>query len=95
LCIILISSFSLINQNISFNIEYLLFIIIICIVGFLLLSSTNIFLTIFLLELSALLIFGKFAVSKILFNHNPIDINKKTTNNYFSYGLFNALFFQF
>ncbi len=95
LLIILLSSTCLFNQNISFTVEYLIFVILIGFFGFLLSSSTNLFLTIFLLELVALLIFGKFAVSRILFNKNPIDLNKSTNIPQFSYGLFNSLFFQF
>jgi hypothetical protein len=95
LLIILLSSTCLFNQNISFTVEYLIFVILISFFGFLLSSSTSLFLTIFLLELVALLIFGKFAVSRILFNKNPIDLNKSTNIPQFSYGLFNSLFFQF
>jgi len=73
----------------------LIFVLLAGVVGFFLLTSTNLLLTVFLLELIALLIFGKFAVSRILFKKNPTDLNKNTTPPRFSYGLFNSLFFQF
>jgi len=60
-------------------------------------GSTSLFLAIFLLELVALLILGKFAVSRILFVLNKIS-NRLAQQNFmrqFSYGLFNSLFFQF
>lgn len=95
LLIILISSTYLFNQNISFTTEYLIFVLLVGISGFFLLSSTSLFLTIFLLELVALLIFGKFAVSRILFNQNALNLNKNNQTTQFSYGLFNSLFFQF
>jgi hypothetical protein len=95
LFIILLASTQLFNQNLSFTTEYLLFIILIVLVSSLLLSSTSLFLTIFLLELVALLIFGKFAVSRVLFNQNNITKQTLINNPQFSYGLFNSLFFQF
>lgn len=95
LLIILISSTYLFNQNISFSSEYLMFVLLIGVSGFFLLTSTSLFLTIFLLELVALLIFGKFAVSRILFNQNNTNLTKNTNNPQFSFGLFNSLFFQF
>lgn len=95
LLLILGSIVTLRKQNISFNIEYVLFIFLIILAGHLLVSSSNLFTSIFCLEFIALLIFGKFAVSKILIRNNNI---KQNTTNYvtnYSYGLFNSLFFQF
>jgi hypothetical protein len=86
---------SLSRQNISFNNEYLFFVLISIVAGYLLMSSTNLFLAIFILEFIALLIFGKFTVSRILYNYNLIDNARQAATPQFSYGLFNSLFFQF
>lgn len=83
------------KQNMSFNIEYILFVYIIVIGSYLLLSSTNLFITIFFLEFIALLIFGKFTVSKIWFKSNGVQTKNIPYLNQYSYGLFNSLFFQF
>ena len=83
------------KQNISFNIEYILFVFLIIFAGYLLISSTNLFISIFFLEFIALLIFGKFTVSKTIFNLNKINSIKPSYLTQYSYGLFNSLFFQF
>lgn len=83
------------SQNISFNLEYIIFIYLIIITGYFLISSTNLFISIFFLEFVALLIFGKFTVSKVVFKHNQSTTINSGYINQYSYGLFNALFFQF
>lgn len=93
--IIVFCGLSLFNQNITFSGEYLLFILLIIVGSYLLISSTNLFLTIFLLEFIALLIFGKLAISKILYRKNSTQTLTRNNTHTFSYSLFNALFFQF
>lgn len=83
------------KQNISFNIEYILFIFLIIIAGYLLISSTNLFISIFFLEFIALLIFGKFTVSKSVVKLNKLNNIRPVYITQYSYGLFNSLFFQF
>jgi len=95
LLIITLSGLSLFNQNISFSMEYIIFVIMIITTSYLLLSSTNLFLTIFLLEFVALLIFGKLAVSRITIKKLPPKKINSFSNVQHSYGLFNSLFFQF
>jgi len=92
---IIIICFNISKQNISFNIEYLFFIIFIALSGCILISSTNLFSTIFVLELVALLIFGKFAVSRSIFKRNNTNYRSNTNIPQYSFGLFNSLFFQF
>jgi NADH:ubiquinone oxidoreductase subunit 2 (subunit N) len=95
LFVILVTAQGLFNQNISFSVEYVLFVIILTIVSYLLISSTNLFVTIFLLEFIALLIFGKMAVSRVLVKKSSIDSINSFNPTQYSYGLFNSLFFQF
>ena len=95
LFIILISVLFLSNQNISFSVEYTILIILILVSGYLLIGSTNLFSSIFFLEFIALMIFGKFTVSKILYKNNKAINTTNVYLNQYSYGLFNALFFQF
>ena len=83
------------KQNISFSVEYILFIFLIVFAGYLLISSTNLFISIFFLEFITLLIFGKFTVSKTTYSLNKINNAKPAYLTQYSYGLFNSLFFQF
>jgi len=95
LLIIIMFGLSLYNQNITFSMEYIIFVIIIIFASYLLISSTNLFLTIFLIEFIALLIFGKMAISRVMIKKSRVTkINSFNATRY-SYGLFNALFFQF
>lgn len=92
---VLLSAMALFKQNISFSTEYILFVLLIVLGSYLLASSTNLFLSIFLLEFLALLIFGKMTVSRASIKQTVINkINQINKKNY-SYGLFNSLFFQF
>lgn len=95
LMVIMTSISCLSKQNISFSIEYALFVYIIILAGYLLISSTNLFITVFFLEFIALLIFGKFTVSRVLFNTSKLMSNNPAYMSQHSYGLFNSLFFQF
>jgi len=95
LLIILLSGFGLFNQNISFSCEYIIFVFLLVITSYMLLSSTNLFITTFLLELIALLIFGKMAVSRITIKKSLIDSSNSFSKTQYSYGLFHSLFFQF
>jgi NADH:ubiquinone oxidoreductase subunit 2 (subunit N) len=93
--IILFLGVGLFHQNISFSGEYIIFVLLIIISSYLLISSSNLFLTIFLLELVALLIFGKMAVSRVTIKKSRIDTTNTFNKPPRSYGLFNSLFFQF
>ncbi len=95
LFLILYIGVGLFTQNISFSIEYILFIVLIFIGAYLLISSANLFLSAFLLELLALLIFGKLAISRITVKKNSLSKQFLTQKIQYSYGLFNTLFFQF
>jgi len=95
LFLILFTSSNLVHQNISYTPEYLFFIVLITIASYLLIGSTNLLFAVFVLEFIALLIFGKFAVSRIMYTYNTVSAAKKSTTPQFSYGLFNSLFFQF
>lgn len=97
LALILFSGLQLYRQNVTISSEYLIFVCLIIFSSYILISSSNLFLTIFLLEVIALLIFGKFTVTR-LFTNNNLAVTSKTNSlflNQFSYGLFNSLFFQF
>lgn len=94
---IISSAYCITKQNISFSIEYIFFVFLISTSSFILISSTNLLLSVFVLEFIALLIFGKFTVAKVLNNNSKINLNsqKQDTLNQMSYGLLNSLFFQF
>jgi len=95
LLIIILTGLSLFKQNIVFSIEYIIFVFLVIISNYLLASSTSLFLTIFLLEYIALLVFGKMAVSRITVKKSSRTPATIVKTNQHSYGLFNALFFQF
>jgi len=84
-------------QQPSVTAEYLVFIFLIILTSFLLVSSTNLFFTIFLFEFVGLLIFGKFTAGVVFLSSK--DLNTRPNPNvyidHFSYVLFNSLFFQF
>lgn len=85
------------KQNLTISFEYIIFIVLSSLIAFFLSSSVNLLTTIFCIELVGLLVFGKFVVINGLKKKN-IN-NQSTTNTLFvkqnSFGLFNALFFQF
>lgn len=95
--VLLLVTVTLVKQSLPVSTEYFIFLLLIVIGGFLLLVSTNLFFTIFALELVALLIFGKFTVTKLFYPRSQPHSNDSTNSflNNFSYGLFNSLFFQF
>ncbi len=85
------------KQNSTLSVEYLILIFLAFINGYYLISSTSMYSTLFLLELAALMVFGKFTATRVLSKHNRIGPNNtgRTFLNQFSFGLINALFFQF
>jgi hypothetical protein len=85
----------LFKQNVVLTSEYLIFVGLIVVSSYVMIGSTSLFLAIFSLEFVALLIFGKFVVSRSLVTTTPNETKLTTFINQFSYGLFNSLFFQF
>lgn len=83
------------KSNNSITIEYVVFIVLIVFFGVFLIISTNLFLIAFVLEFVALLIFGKFTVSRSFFKQPNNRFKTFDILNQHSYGLFTALFFQF
>lgn len=60
-------------------------------------ASTNLFLTIFLLEVIALTIFAKFSSTCVYMPVNRVNVRNDTSAQQprYSHGLFGVLFFQF
>jgi len=84
------------QQNVTFNAEYLMFIYLVLISSWVLVSSTSLFAAIFVLEFIAVLIFAKFAVGRVIYpTDNLVVTNPLARIVQFSYGLFNSLYLQF
>lgn len=97
LFLVLVFSLFLFRNDIVFTAEYLIFIFLIGLFSYLLMASTNLFLTFFLLEIISLLVFAKFSATRVTIPENPVNSRNSadTHKPQISYGLFNALFFQF
>jgi len=85
------------RQNIVINSEYILFVLVAIFCAYILVSSSNLILTIFLIEIVGFLVFLKFVLNNGMKKsntatkaHDPVIFIKKN-----SFGIFNALFFQF
>jgi len=94
---ILLAGLYMHNQQVSFTAEYLIFVFLIILLSFFLVSSTNLFLTILLFEFVGLLIFGKFTTGVVFLTEKELNTrpNPNVMLDHFSYVLFNSLFFQF